>query len=511
MNHHHHLAASDSPYSVGSSSTSIIGSSSSSKKSNLIDSETAERVWARELYEMNSDMREAVNYELHGVQSRAAPEDPAFLAKALCLFQIEIDTQIPPMEKRAHIRAVLGLKSNYVRTPEFRLRFLRAERFDIHKAVVRYCKGLEYLYECFGEQALLRQLYQSDLSKDEERFLKKGLKQILPSRDRFGRRMMAHFGSYSTEYTFETRSKVVTYLCFGVLAEDLTTQRNGVVSLGFFSYGNNDLLVMEREGFLRFFEAVPLRWSGFHICIPNNPAFKILKGLMLTVIPKEMRRITRVHSGTGLECEYSLRCFGVPTEDIPRTCTGKIKTKYWARWIKVRTCMDDHRRLMARNDHNSYYATPASDRTFPGIECPEVKCVLFRSAGLASRHPGNVEFRTFLQDRESEREQLKTVQQKDAHLYRIVEVTVNRGFRFLVFDEDKFWYKQINDYEILRKHIFQAQRDVLKRIKARANLRLTKSNTAAFTGLDGGHNATRPSKKIKDRIVGKGRECDVVF
>ena len=275
-----------------------MSSNHNSSQSSLIDVETAERTWARELYEMNSSTREEINYELHGVQSRAVPEEPSALAEALRLFQIEIDTQIPIHQKRAHIRAVVGLKSNYVRTSEFRLRFLRAERFDVQKAAIRYCKGLDYLVESFGEQALLRQLYLSDLSKDEERFLKKGLKQLLPTRDRFGRRIMAHFGSYSNEYTFETRSKVVTYLCFGVLAEDLTTQRNGVVSLGFFSYDNNDLLVMERKRFLRFFEGVPLRWSAFHLCIPNNPAYNVIKGLLLTVIPKEIRQITRVHSGT---------------------------------------------------------------------------------------------------------------------------------------------------------------------------------------------------------------------
>jgi len=472
----------------------------------LIDSETAERAWARELYEMNSDVREAVNYELHGVQSRAAPEDPSFLANALRLFQLELDTKIPLMKKRAHVRAVGGLKSNYVRTPEFRLRFLRAERFDIHKAVVRYCKGLDYLSESFGEQALLRQLYLSDLSKDEERFLKKGLKQLLPSRDRFGRRLIAHFGSYSNEYTFQVRAKVVTYLCFGVLAEDLTTQRNGVVSLGFFSYENNDLLTLERDRFLEFFEAVPLRWSGFHLCIPNNPAYTLVKGLLLAVIPKEMRRITRVHQGTNLDCDYSLRCFGVPTDDIPRTCTGKIKTKHLAKWIKVRTSIDDHRRMKARNDYNAYYATPASERVFPGIECPGVNCVLFRLAGLGSKHPGNVEFRTYLEEQEEKKKQLKTLQEIDDHLHQIIEETVNNGFRFLVFDENKFWYNEINDYETLRKHVFQAQRDVMKRMKARAALQVTKSNTIVFTRLDG-NSATRPTNRTRDRIVNEGREC----
>jgi len=453
--------------------------------SDQIDPQAAERAWARELYEMSSDMREAINYELHGVRSRAIPEEPAALTEALRLFQIEVDTRIPPHHKQAYTRATMGLKSNYVRTPEFRLRFLRAERFDITKAAIRYCRGLDFLVESFGEQALLRQLFLSDLSKEEERFLKKGFKQILPTRDRFGRRLLAHFGTYSNDYSFSVRSKVITYLCFGVLAEDLTTQRNGVVSLGFFSTDNADFFSFEQKGFLKFFAAVPLRWSGLHMCIPNNTRNNIMTGLVMTVIPKEMRRITRVHTGTSLECEYNLRCFGVPTDDIPRTCTGKIKTKYLAKWMKVRTAMDDHRRIMAQNQYNAYYAKPPSVRLFPGIECPEVNCVLFRLAGLASTHPGNVEFRLFLQDKDSERDQLKTLRQKDDYLHQIIEETATRGFRFLVFDESRYWYNEIIDYKVLRKHIFQAQRDIGKRAKARASVQSTNSNTAAFTSLDG--------------------------
>jgi len=451
----------------------------------IVDSEAAERQWARELYEMNSDMREAVNYELHGVTSRAIPEDPTVIAEALRLFQIEIDTQISPQQKQTYTRAVVGLKSNYVQTPEFRLRFLRAERFNIKKATIRFCRALDYLVQSFGVQALLRQLFLSDLSKEEERFLKKGFNQILPSRDRFGRRLLTHFGSCGREYPFEVRAKVATYLCFGVLAEDLTTQRNGVVSMAFFSNVDNDLLVRESKGFQQFFEAVPLRWSGFHFCLAKNPAFNLLKGLILKIIPKDMRRITRFHLGTSIECEYSLRGFGIPTEDIPRTCTGKIKTKGLAKWVRVRTAIDDHRRMMAQNNYNAYYSMPPSVRVFPGIECPEINCVLFRLAGLASTHPGNVEFRLFLQEKDGEREQLKTRKQKDDHLHQIIEEVTQRGLRFLQYDENRHWYNEITDYKILRKHVFQAQRDIAKRAKAHASMQLAKSNTNVFTSLDG--------------------------
>jgi hypothetical protein len=39
------------------------------------------------------------------------------------------------------------------------------------------------------------------------------------------------------------------------------------------------------------------------------------------------RRMLRIHTGTPLECEFKLRSFGIPTEDIPRTHTHTIKLK----------------------------------------------------------------------------------------------------------------------------------------------------------------------------------------
>ena len=160
---------------------------------------------------------------------------------------------------------------------------------------------------------------------------------------------------------------------------------------------------------------------------------------------------------------------------------------------------------MAQNDYNAYYAKPPAMRYFPGIECPEVNCVLFRLAGLAATHPGNVEFRLFLQDKERERGQLKTLQEKDNYLHTIIEETTTRGFRFLVFDENRYWYNEITDYKVLRKHIFQALRDIVKRAKARASVQETKSNTTVFASLDGSrpHSNDCGSSK-KSRIIQDG-------
>jgi len=106
---------------------------------------------------------------------------------------------------------------------------------------------------------------------------------------------------------------------------------------------------------------------------------------------------------------------------------------------------------------------------------------------LASRHPGNVEFKLFLQEKDSERDKLKTLAEKDCFLHGVIKEAYVRGFRFMQFDEAQFWYYEIKDYEILRKHVFQAQRDVGKRTKAIGKVQVTKGGAATdlFTGLDG--------------------------
>ena len=63
--------------------------------------------------------------------------------------------------------ATTVLNSNYVASKEFKLIFLRTELFDAKKAALRFCKNLNFIRFLFGDVALLRPLYVSDLTKPE--------------------------------------------------------------------------------------------------------------------------------------------------------------------------------------------------------------------------------------------------------------------------------------------------------------------------------------------------------
>jgi len=391
----------------------------------------------------------------------------------------------------------MAMGSEFIHTRDFRIKFLRAERYDAAKAAVRLCKCLHCLQKWYGDFALVRPLYLTDLEEQSLKFLKEGYSQLLPTRDRSGRRVIVQVGSFGPEYEEMAKIRAMTYLAL-VASQDETTQRKGLIILTWVNIGiMNAHMKNRRNGrslnnMKDWLDSLPVRFSGFHGCMPNEPIYNILKALYLTFFPREHRPKIRVHSGTNVEIEYSLRQFGIPVDDIPRTPSGSVKTKNAVRFLKIRTAMDNYRKqqecaLKALN--NGSQLDPAKlamyNRPFPGIECPDLHCVLFRKSGVAWDHPGNVEFRSLIQEREADRSKQKTLMQKDAYLHGIIQEAYQRGFRFLLFDSSNNWYTEILDYETVRKHVFQAVRDQTRRSRARKNLQTTKSSTRDFAAVDG--------------------------
>lgn len=433
-----------------------------------------EKLWASELYELSAQDRENTNNELHGVTTseiHSNPEDgwteDQYLT-CLDLFQTEIDTKIPFEDKQTYRRG-LELGSSYIMSPTFRIGFLRAERFDVQKAAIRYCNCLDFLAEFFGEFALMRPLLMSDLTKRESKFLKEGFVQVLPNRDRLGRRILAQLGSYGGDrFTELEKFRVNVYLCFTVLAQDVTTQRLGVVSLGSFGRGAEQCLRDEVRTISnlikRFFAAIPLRWSAAHLCIPNDPLFHVVKALVLFLIGQNGRRKLRIHIGTPVECDYALRSFGIPTEDIPRTFTHTIKTKNHVRLIKVRKVIDGFVEKAAGTN---------KDFRFPGIECPEINCVLFGK--YAWDHPGNIEFRGLLREVLNDKWlDLDISDQMDSMIEEVIDKSRAREFHFLVYNRETFLYAEVADDEAMRVLADQALKEYRKRRRAKRMIAETK-------------------------------------
>jgi hypothetical protein len=148
---------------------------------------------AQELNLLSIYERSRIQEEIHGVDTMTPTETPELLRTSLQQLQIEID-RLPPSKKLAYQMA-LSMNSQYVHQTDVRLKFLRADLFDVEKAAERFCGYLDFTYEHFGKNVLMRPILQTDLTKVETDLLRRGNNQILPSRDRTGRLINVHQGA----------------------------------------------------------------------------------------------------------------------------------------------------------------------------------------------------------------------------------------------------------------------------------------------------------------------------
>jgi len=437
-----------------------------------------ERTLAKEYHDKPRAERESLVNEFHGVSSRAIPETPELIRSSLNAFQRAIDNMVPAHEKGAYYKAC-SMNSTYVQSSEFRIKFLRAELFDVKNAALRYVRNLDYLLEAFGEFALMRQLYLSDLTKEEMNFFKKGYTQVLPFRDSVGRRIMVNLGSYGgVDFSMRAKERVGIFVLFAILADDQTTQRKGAISVGMISEDAIEgLRGVSVSSIRRMNQAMPIRFTGYHTCVPDTLGSRILKALALTFFMGDVRLMSRFHIGTQIEREYELRTFGIPTECIPLSCTGTIKDGYHRTYLKMRTKMDDHRKSEANSDDRLYYSASFPRRPFYAIECPEIDSFLVRRNGVAWNYPGNVRVRSILEDKLNNQKRLK-----EEYVRAVTEELIERDISILGFDDMNGWYTRIARKQDIQKQVLYIMREIRKRkrLKEKASSQSNACNSKVF-------------------------------
>ena len=173
-------------------------------RDNTLDPSNIDDILTKEILQLNSSDRNNIYEEIHGVRCMAPEESPQLLQTALEELDAEL-AKIPESEKRAFSYArttptTVTQHEHYVDTDEFRLRFLRCELFNAQKAARRLVSYLDLItnslpFEKAGLEVLRRPIMLSDFSEPEQIIIRKGHLQLLPFRDRSGRRVLAGVAS----------------------------------------------------------------------------------------------------------------------------------------------------------------------------------------------------------------------------------------------------------------------------------------------------------------------------
>lgn len=143
-----------------------------------------------ELNNMSLQERGSIYEEIHGVDSEIV-ETPQLLAESLQLMEAALQQQVPKLLDLYN--QARQLNPDYIDAPSFWLQFLRAEYFDAPKAALRLCRFLAGKVEFFGPGSLARPITLDDFDPDDLEWLKNGINQLLPSRDRSGRAVIGAF------------------------------------------------------------------------------------------------------------------------------------------------------------------------------------------------------------------------------------------------------------------------------------------------------------------------------
>jgi hypothetical protein len=183
----------------------------SSNSVDRIDPKQVDDILSKELMQMSFQERSKIQEEAHGVRNameEAVPvETPELLQSSLMELHRYL-AQLPPSEKLAWSEAQ-GLPVTYIRDSGFELRFLRCELFNAKKAAKRLVQFVDMVNDYFGPIALQRPPRLDDFNAEEMEIMKAGaLMQVLPFRDRSGRKILTCVGDFGLQNKYISRVRV---------------------------------------------------------------------------------------------------------------------------------------------------------------------------------------------------------------------------------------------------------------------------------------------------------------
>ena len=308
-------------------------SSSNNKKyeTSATDNLEIDTLLAKEMNQMSFQQRESINEEIHGINVDqkyldVIEETPELLKDSLCKLNEELETLRPTASAFNRSQQLHGSNETdtYINTEKFRIMFLRCELFDCCKAASRMCAFVDLVHDLYGDIALKRRAYLTDLDDSiEGKIMRAGYSQVLPGRDRSGRRIFTHIAFNSTnEYSTQSRLRIFIY-CLLSLLEDVETQKKGVVAI--FWHQNVSILddIFTRRQANSRIHCFPLRCGATHFCVIPSSATdnssattiakaaimeksaKVLKTLYALVLSANHRSRFRFHTG---ELSFFLIC-----------------------------------------------------------------------------------------------------------------------------------------------------------------------------------------------------------
>ncbi|KAL3935899.1 MAG: hypothetical protein SGBAC_008678, partial [Bacillariaceae sp.] len=396
---------------------------------NASDPQSADSLIASQMAKLSVADRERVYMDVHGI-SDDAQETPELIQESLMRVQTEIDV-LP--DKRAYNIAE-QLDPKYVRDRDFRLSFIRCEKFDCQKAALRIVRHFQMKLDLFGTDKLAMDITQDDLDMDDMDVLYGCSSRFLNAYDSGGR-IINFLVGVPKVYKTDAVLRRSFYNIMMTFRDNPEVQRRGAVTI---CWGAGDVKGTSGDNadinwkLPKLNQGSPMRISALYLCYTDE-VWKNRVALIRTALNKQIQVRARVYYGTVSELMQNLRRHGVDPTYIPVNECGEMSDR-------VETC----RRLEQQRRHERLkYPRRKS------IGIPSTQDVLLGKGSPFQNHSGNKALRQLVKYRYKEYEGAKKGTKK-AIAQEIVNVIIMvNGGLFLKQDGNK-WAPANDEVAILK-------------------------------------------------------------
>eukprot|EP00980_Cylindrotheca_fusiformis_P019635 scaffold6821_cov127-Cylindrotheca_fusiformis.AAC.9 len=443
--------------------------------------------------------RETALEEVNGIAS-TEPEDPDTLDHCLQ----EFDEHLMRLKQGTYYEVAEKMDPDYVRDRDFRIMFLRANRYasngqhgyDPKRAAWQMKNFFDTKHLLFGKDKLVKDITLDDLDEEDKHSFQRGSLQVLPVRDTAGRLILVNIGGRSHFQSIESELRAKFYM-FMSLKNVEGVQEKGIVTIrycvGQYRDEKSDPNSLSLHG--KGVSSFPYHWAALHFCCDDYRQYTLLRTLF-TVFPTEFAARARVHFGTHLECLYALRSYGIPEGSLPLSPTNaKLILDHHTLWYQKQRTRDiarsrnepiikcnekmesDHSQISSGNFDVSFgkeiVDAPAHTPPFPQTHNDSNICYRTQQAldrfifprpcdvlyGNAYKlHAGNLRLREILAQHANDYEEACGRQAKiefTAQLLRNIKAT---GTRFLTQDKSSMQWIEVTD-SIARNRIAKSIRN----------------------------------------------------
>jgi hypothetical protein len=280
-----------------------------------IEDKEMESQLAKEINQLSMAERDEVLRDIHGVNDDIE-ETPELVAQKL----VELENALQKIRKKDAYDLAQFKSPEYAREYNFRLMFLRAERFAPSKAAARIVRHFETKLELFGPEKIARDIIMDDLGEDGITSLVSGFTQNLPVRDSSGRAIHCWIPALRhPDCSIKARLRHIFYVAMLAMWDE-ETQKKGIVILVYLL--GESTIKFDPNGawhIAALGACCPPRISSVHVCVNDSRLYPLI-ALGLMVAGSYTRLRYRYHRGTNWFNCMTFPVIASLTNTFPPSC-----------------------------------------------------------------------------------------------------------------------------------------------------------------------------------------------